>query len=563
MTLKSDTVSRFQRVLARWVAAMCLVTGLAGPLPAQDALSLAPPDRTSPLDWVTSFLSEAKRFEAAYAAYVTKQNRANADALARQMAVLRRFFDLSDFPIAFRNKVGGEAATEMMDILNRLPMDALLSGPSDTTDAAKLPDQWTIPGSEIVLVRQRGGMDGGLYLVPQEVITLLPDFHNRVLYAHLVRNAAYANLRSEQMQTVGPMVPLGLVGALPSFLKQPFLGTPVWKQLVAVCCIVLVLLLNVNWSRLAAQSNDRLPEALRALLRLSGPALLAASFLLLHHFIEFQLNVQGVVAIASLLIRNLAIIAAGAWLVWAVAQITSEALIRSDTIPEDRLDAHLTRLISRLIGAAGAAAVVVYGLGTIGIPAAGLITGIGVGGVGIALAARETIENLFGGIVLLMDRPFRVSDWIVADGKSGQVLDIGSRSCRLQTAEGTMIVIPNGALSTQPITNLGRTRSLHLKQVLPLPASISRLEVENRLSKVRAALESMPRSSISTSRSFARPAFAPDGAPQIEVEISLEANGSENIEAARSELVMALLGVGFAAPDHAAITNDGSQRATT
>jgi MscS family membrane protein len=125
---------------------------------------------------------------------------------------------------------------------------------------------------------------------------------------------------------------------------------------------------------------------------------------------------------------TLALIAAGAWAAWLAAYFVVEVIISSPTIPDQSYDAHLLRLLARVAAVVGAAAVLVYGANQVGVPALGLVAGLGVGGFALALTAQSTVENLFGGMNLFADRPFRVGDvrsatvvGLVGAGGIGQV----------------------------------------------------------------------------------------------------------------------------------------------
>ena len=533
--------SRLRDTCMAWLVAGIVAVALAIPGEAQTVSSLAPPDRSSPRDWVASFLAEADRFTKLYTDYKADRSSANNSAIVDQLDVLRDFFDLGAFPPAFQDKVGGEAATELIDILNRLPQDAIRSGPTDPVGKELPPDIWTIPGTEIVLARKTDGLNAGTYVVPHETITQLPDFHARMIEAPLLRATPFPNLREEQTQATGPLIPRSMVDALPEPLTRSLLGTPVWKQIFAACLFFIVLWLNVWWSKIVRRAIHRLPEPMAGLFRLSGPFVLSISFALFYLFVETQLNEQGVVALATLLVRNLSLIAAGAWIVWTLTMIFTEMLIGSEHVPEEVLDAHLTRLIGKIVGIAGATAAVIFGLSTIGIPAAGLITSLGVGGVGVALAARVTIENLFGGLVLLIDRPFRVGDWIEIGTGSGRVKDIGGRSCRIETAEGAQIVIPNSVLSAEPITNLGRSPDHRLRHLVPLPKGMSRADIENRLASVRAIVASHLALDSQMNESVATLIGGPDGTLQIAIDVPVSVERTGDIDSIRTETLLALL----------------------
>lgn len=99
---------------------------------------------------------------------------------------------------------------------------------------------------------------------------------------------------------------------------------------------------------------------------------------------------------------------------------------------------------------------VLFVLGKWGVQITTILAGVGVGGLAIALAAQKTIENLFGGISILTDRPVLVGDVCQFGGQTGTVADIGLRSTRLRTPDRTIVTIPNATFSTMTLENLSR-----------------------------------------------------------------------------------------------------------
>ncbi len=89
----------------------------------------------------------------------------------------------------------------------------------------------------------------------------------------------------------------------------------------------------------------------------------------------------------------------------------------------------------------------------LGIRLDGLIAGLGIGGVIITLAAQDTAKNLFGGLVIFLDKPFVVGDWIQMDAYEGTVEDITFRSTRVRTFENSVLNIPNSTISNASIIN--------------------------------------------------------------------------------------------------------------
>ena len=102
-----------------------------------------------------------------------------------------------------------------------------------------------------------------------------------------------------------------------------------------------------------------------------------------------------------------------------------------------------------------------------------LLTGLGIGGLAIALAARETLENLFASFTLFLDLPFMVGDNIQLDKVSGDVEYIGFRSTRIRTGDGSMISIPNRLLTAQALENLTQRQFRRAKYTVKLASDTS------------------------------------------------------------------------------------------
>ncbi|ADY56128.1 MscS Mechanosensitive ion channel [Syntrophobotulus glycolicus DSM 8271] len=83
----------------------------------------------------------------------------------------------------------------------------------------------------------------------------------------------------------------------------------------------------------------------------------------------------------------------------------------------------------------------------------GLIAGLGLGGLAFALAAKDAVANIFGGVVIILDKPFTIGDWIVDGGIEGTVEDINFRSTKIRRADQALVTIPNSNLANSSIIN--------------------------------------------------------------------------------------------------------------
>jgi MscS family membrane protein len=118
-----------------------------------------------------------------------------------------------------------------------------------------------------------------------------------------------------------------------------------------------------------------------------------------------------------------------------------------------------------------------------------IMAGLGVGGLAIALAAQKTVENLFGGVSVISDRPVVVGDTCRFGDKVGTVEDIGLRSTRVRTADRTLVTVPNGQFSAMTLENLSRRDKLLLNFTLNLRRDTSPAQVRRLLDSIGRILK--------------------------------------------------------------------------
>jgi MscS family membrane protein len=114
-----------------------------------------------------------------------------------------------------------------------------------------------------------------------------------------------------------------------------------------------------------------------------------------------------------------------------------------------------------------------------------LIAGLGIGGLAFALAAQDTIKNVFGGAMIFLDKPFKLNDRIKIKGFDGFVHEIGIRSTRIRTLEGRIVTMPNAAFSEEPIENVTLEPSRKITLALGLTYDTSPEKMEEAINIVK------------------------------------------------------------------------------
>jgi len=132
-------------------------------------------------------------------------------------------------------------------------------------------------------------------------------------------------------------------------------------------------------------------------------------------------------------------------------------------------------------------------LDSFGFDVTALLAGLGVGGIAVALAAQKTLENLFGGVTLLADRPVSVGDFCRFGDRVGTIESIGLRSTRVRTLDRTLVTIPNSAFSAMQLENFSSRDRIWYHPILGLRYETTREQVRAILDAVREMLLAHPR----------------------------------------------------------------------
>lgn len=131
-------------------------------------------------------------------------------------------------------------------------------------------------------------------------------------------------------------------------------------------------------------------------------------------------------------------------------------------------------------------------LGVLGVQVTGVIAGFGIGGVAVAFAGQKTLENLFGSLVIGLDQPLRIGDYVQVEDLSGTVEQIGLRSTRIRTMDRTVVTMPNGKLSDSRIENYANRDRLRLNTKIGLVYHTKPEAIRGIIEKMRAYLAERP-----------------------------------------------------------------------
>jgi MscS family membrane protein len=235
-----------------------------------------------------------------------------------------------------------------------------------------------------------------------------------------------------------------------------------------------------------------------------------------------------------------ALLVAFFWTLWRAVEL-SQHTVSSSHWAKNSVTAHSLLLLGARLGKfAVAAFAFVAVLAELGYPVTSIITGFGIGGIALALAAQKTVENLFGAFSLAVDQPFREGDLIRVDSILGTVEAIGLRSTRIRTVDRTLVSIPNGKLAEMRIETVSARDRIRFYTLLGLVHSSGpqMLEILAGIEGILRANQALNQSTISV-----RFSAVTDSALNVEVEAMCETTNYNRFLEVRQALLLAIVEV--------------------
>lgn len=272
-----------------------------------------------------------------------------------------------------------------------------------------------------------------------------------------------------------------------------------WAAFAArVVCAALLLVLG--WLARQLLSRRVCPALLRRSWRLAGTPILLRSFavpvqrLTLAAFIyAAAASLPWAIAGVSKFLLMVFELAATFFVcqgLYAAADLTD--LLLANCGEEVRANRTLTTLLNKVYKVL----IVVLGIMTMaqetGLPVGSIVASAGLVGLTISLAAQDSAKNLFSGLVILLDRPFSIGDWITVGDVSGEVVDINFRSTKVRALDNSVYILTNSTVSSATVNN-GTLRNKRLYRfTLGVTYDTSRPQLEQLMADLTAMLKASP-----------------------------------------------------------------------
>jgi MscS family membrane protein len=200
------------------------------------------------------------------------------------------------------------------------------------------------------------------------------------------------------------------------------------------------------------------------------------------------IDLQHVAAILIKVLLTLDVL----WLLFRILDAVSIFLLAAAQKTDSKLDDQLIPLFRKSSKVFFGILAFVMLIQNLGYSVSGLLAGLGIGGLAVGLAAKDTLANVFGSIAILLDHPFAVGDWIKGSNFEGVVEEVGFRSTRIRTFAKTQVSIPNHALANMTVNNFSRMPRRRISFNLGITYKTTAAQMDEAVTGIRQILSDMP-----------------------------------------------------------------------
>ncbi len=172
------------------------------------------------------------------------------------------------------------------------------------------------------------------------------------------------------------------------------------------------------------------------------------------YFIDEQVNITGEVLHAFEIVIKASIFFFAAWTIIILGDLLSEGIGAATNPESSNIATDVVQLTIRVLSYVVIFLLLYLVADRFGFPVGAVFASAGIAGFAVAMAAKDSLSNLFGGLTIFMDRPFKRGDFIVLNNNErGEVMQIGIRSTRIKTRDDVMITIPNSIITNAMVVN--------------------------------------------------------------------------------------------------------------
>ncbi len=354
--------------------------------------------------------------------------------------------DLQAFPNEYKQIKGVEIASELLEIIDSVENFHVEDVPDAVNGEPFRVYQSKI--GEIIIAKTQSGE----WLFTQETVRSIP----LIMVSVNEQNTAQGSATLTNSESVGSQIR----DQMPMALKQKTLSLERWQWLGLFVLFILSIVIGQIFKIISSWILKRILRKRYETLTDENIKILYAPIGLLAFVITFRFGLRALALTQSSLgfLRTILFIltaAAIVWLAYRIVDAIAARLQKRALETKQQSDDLLVPFISAIVRIG----IVVIGLivvaENLNFNVTGLIAGLGIGGIAIALASQATLSNFFGSLVLMIERPFMAEDRVSVNGIHGTVKEVGLRSTKILTQDDSLVTVPNSSIVNANIINEG------------------------------------------------------------------------------------------------------------
>ena len=455
---------------------------------------LLPADTSSPRATLNSFMENCTSayglLSAEGRSTESEEVRAESRDLIRR---IMRCMDLNEIAEFRRDNTGKEAAVTLKEVLDRIELPKERNIPDlkeMTSEDGTLIDSWTIPNTEITFTLVKEGPRKGSYLFCADTVNRSAEFYTRVKKLPYKKGAT-EGFATTYLTSPGSEWMAKLVSSLPASMRVRKKGQAVWQWvgLGVVLLLMVMIMATIYYMGRRVSKGGAEGGVLRYVLGLAFPIMAVFVPIYAQGLITHELVISGPTLYIVKFNLSLLALFASMIVVLGIGRRVGVVISSAPHIASSSIDAQLVQLMSRLMGFMAAMVLLLQGGQHLGIALSSLLAGAGVIGMALALSAQDVLKNVFGSMMLIMDKPFAVGERIKVKKYDGVVEEIGMRSTKLRLLNGHQASIPNEEMAKTDIENVGRRPFIRRVSEIRLPVDIGSVKAAEAVKIIEDLLE--------------------------------------------------------------------------
>ncbi|GEK14224.1 mechanosensitive ion channel [Aliivibrio fischeri] len=404
-----------------------------------------------------------------------------------------RTLDISQLPNRSRKVVVMEKIVLLHGILEKLGDDRQLHLSEFISAAGEPVEQWRLGNTDIVIAKQTNGEKAGQFLFTASSIQHLLKWYQS-LSVISGQDETVKDLYREFLIRPGPLFSTALIQSLPDNFNTLYASIPLWQWIalagVFYLCKVMIKLSfslgerwNLYWYR------DGLKWQIGRQLSLIGVVVI---LFITRKLIDDGIWITGGIyqfLSTSFLIGQFFFVA---WLIMTIFNYFAELYVFNKHEGK-YVDSSLITVLARIFGGLTIAILGIYVVDFMGFSISPIVTGLGVGGLAVALAIRPVLENVINGLTLYADGGIKIGELCRYGNNLGTIESIGLRSTRIRTLERSLITIPNSEFANMEIDNLERRDKRRMEHRLKLRNEVTQDQLKLLVVGIRRLLLQHPK----------------------------------------------------------------------